>query len=164
MKQKPRLIDEEIRRQIEVLERAFYREKYDEEYPNGRIFDLNNFYMHYPTKEGIDSSYRGYIVENMGLWDKKINPEKWISKLRKNQTFREFYRTVDEAVEESGLTLAQIKEARSKELYWFERKRKTDTDYSIKMSKKWADKMNNLLLRVYLVLRQKGYSRSDLVG
>lgn len=174
-----RLTDIEVKEQIEAIERATLgEEKYNANYEGGRIFDLNSFYLQFSTME--DEGYYRKIVKELGRENELLKERE--SQLIKSQTYAEFYRTIDETVEECGVSLNQLKKILSEQKYWFKKSRESVIkNHTLAEHCAWQDKLREnpneddkmyltsleeekkLLLRVYLALREKGYARSDLI-
>jgi len=115
---------------------------------------LNNFLMHF-SEGGF--SYRPLIRDTLKKWDRspserpcdqeeraKISHRKW------NQTFQEFYETLDLTVGECGYSLADVDAALA---FFDDRQNEREARYN---------RLWRILQPIYTAMRKKGYSISDL--
>ncbi|MEK6934090.1 MAG: hypothetical protein AABW75_04390 [Nanoarchaeota archaeon] len=115
---------------------------------------LNNFHMHFPSNEE-DAFYRT-VQKILRRWNKPFeetgaNNNK-ISDLKRNQTREQFYQTIDDTTAELGISLDKIKSDVSQ---FYERKEEELQPYQ---------NLWNTLFPIYARLREKGYSKWDLIG
>ena len=142
---------------------------------------LSNFHSYLPADEYPENGGRliGYMVQAAGLMDvvnknshKGELEEKYRSKLFLNQTPREFFRVIDETIEEvPEVTLEEIKRLQTKhysklhgiclsrDMSFEEEKRQKK---KIKESAKALKALYEYALPLYVELRVKGYSQFDL--
>ena len=128
---------------------------------------MNNFYMHFPVgnvpydarKNRVDpeGDHRRAIRE-LGGWNityqslLRADPKK--STKRLGQTGAEFYREVDQTVQELGISMARVSEAINR-FFWD----KKDTDAEMQ---KLYQVLWETHLPIYIALRKKGYVQNDL--
>jgi hypothetical protein len=131
-------------------------------------FVLNNFYTHFPTVK-MKKSERGRevsagegfwrsMLKELGWWD-ELPPEgkRGVasgdyrnSPMRMNQTGKAFYAELDKVAKEVGLTKRQVSVAASE---WI----------CLEHTSENIERFGNIILRVYVAMRKKGYTQKDLV-
>ena len=139
--------DREIRREIEIYRKDYVKKFGTEE--NWRSHLLNNFHLHLPHENPGLMIYRNMITFiDKEAWNKPFGEIMSIvsggreggatySELFLNQTPKEFYAVVDEVTE----------------------MRKIDPKKIFAVKEQSQEKMNKLLMPIYVDLRKKGYSR-----
>ena len=136
--------EQDIKREIEVFRKDHIKTFGKES--NWRTHYLNNFFLHFPHEDQQVMAYRNLITFcHKDAWEKPFKDfmtqvpaegDKGYSELFLNQTPREFYLIVDEAAEEHNIN--------AKKIY--------DTHRTSQ------EKMNELIMPVYISLRKKGYT------
>jgi len=115
---------------------------------------LNNFHMHFPSDEE-EAFYRA-TQRKIGWWNKTFEEiganRDETSDLKKNQTREQFYQTIDNTIAELGISMNKIKSDVSQ---FYERKEEELQPYQ---------NLWNALFPIYTRLREKGYSKWDLIG
>lgn len=140
-------------RGCEIYSLKEIKRKRGESYQKFQQRVLNNFYMRFSKGGG---SYRWFIDVHTKDWDSRPSEKPGavqgkMSNLRWNQTNREFYETLDLVIGECGCTLIEVRKAIDIFNDW------------IRVQPEPRHKQLWEILRpIYVALRKKGYSISDL--